>query len=90
MVRATTSLLMPLQAQEQDDIARQEQAARISNALLELPDEQREVIVLRIFHGLGFKVIADITGDAHSTIRSRFLYGVEKLRGLLKNDFGEI
>lgn len=59
---------------------------RRMNALLHsLPDEQQEVIRLR-FHGdKSFKEIADILQEPLPTVKSRFLYGMAKLRKQMKN-----
>lgn len=59
---------------------------RRMNALLHnLPDEQQEVIRLR-FHGdKSFKEIAAILQVPLPTVKSRFLYGMAKLRRQMKN-----
>ena len=52
----------------------------IEKALQSLPDEQREVFVLREYHGIGFKEIADVTGVNENTVKSRMRYALEGLR----------
>jgi len=56
--------------------------ALMARALGELPDEQREVIVLKIFQDFSFKEIASVCGLSVNTAASRYRYGIEKLRSL--------
>jgi RNA polymerase sigma-70 factor (ECF subfamily) len=59
-------------------------AHRIEAALRELPSEQREVIVLKIYEGLTFAEIARITRTRPNTAASRYRYAADKLRRLLE------
>jgi RNA polymerase sigma factor (sigma-70 family) len=52
-------------------VHRDERTATLSNALLHLPLELREVIVLREVHKLPYKAISTITGVPSNTIMSR-------------------
>lgn len=52
--------------------------------LAQLPVEQREVIVLKIWHGHTFEAVAGLTGCLPNTAASRYRYGLEKLRACLK------
>ena len=49
--------------------------------LAQLPQDQREVFVMRELQDLSFKEIADITGISENTAKSRMRYALEKLRG---------
>ncbi|MBR1681888.1 MAG: RNA polymerase sigma factor [Bacteroidaceae bacterium] len=53
---------------------------RISRLLAEIPDEQAEVIRLRFYGDKSFQEIADILGIPLTTAKSRFTYGLEKIR----------
>jgi RNA polymerase sigma-70 factor (ECF subfamily) len=55
----------------------------VTQALGELPPEQREVVHLKAFQGMTFKEIADLTGESINTVASRYRYATEKLRALL-------
>ena len=48
-----------------------------------LPDEQSEVIRLRIYGGRQFSEIAAICDIPITTAKSRFRYGIDKLREAL-------
>jgi RNA polymerase sigma-70 factor (ECF subfamily) len=55
----------------------------VEKALQHLPEEQREVVVLKVFHSLKFEEIAAIQGAPVSTVKSRLYMGFEKLRSVL-------
>ena len=63
-----------------------EQMQRISEAMAELPLEQREVITLRFEGGMGFRQIARLQNASINTVQGRYRYGMEKLRSLLNNE----
>lgn len=46
-----------------------------------LPLEQREAVVLRVYAGLKFEQMADVTGESLSTVASRYRRAMETLRG---------
>ncbi len=53
-----------------------------------LPDDQREVYLLREVANLSFKEIAEVTGTPENTVKSRMRYALERLRTAL-SDFEE-
>ncbi|MCK4849859.1 MAG: sigma-70 family RNA polymerase sigma factor [Phycisphaerae bacterium] len=61
-----------------------EQATRLRAALTELPFEQRQAIVLHLNAKLKFRQIAKQLGLSVNTVQSRYRYGLDKLRSLLK------
>jgi RNA polymerase sigma-70 factor (ECF subfamily) len=61
---------------------------RILASLAKLPDEQREVFLLREVSNLPFLEIAQITGVPENTVKSRMRYALERLREGL-GDYGE-
>lgn len=50
-----------------------------------LPEEQAEVIRLKTSDSLTFARIAEITGTTEATVKSRFRYGIGKLRKLINH-----
>jgi RNA polymerase sigma-70 factor (ECF subfamily) len=48
-----------------------------------LPEEQREVIVLRHYAGMSFKEIADVTNTSINTSLGRMRYGLINLRRMM-------
>jgi RNA polymerase sigma-70 factor (ECF subfamily) len=57
-----------------------EQRRRLQRALEELPDEQREVLLLRLEQELSLEEIGAITGVGRETVKSRLRYAMDKLR----------
>jgi len=55
-------------------------AAAAVEALKSLPIEQREAIVLRLWSGLSFEEIAELTGKSTSTAHRRYLAGLTALK----------
>jgi RNA polymerase sigma factor (sigma-70 family) len=57
--------------------------------LAELPVEQREVIVLKIWHRYTFGEIAELLSVSANTIAGRYRYGLQKIKSRLKGDIYE-
>lgn len=57
---------------------------RAMRALTELPPEQREVIVLKIWHERTFEEIGTLLEISPNTAAGRYRYGLQKLRHALK------
>ena len=57
--------------------------ARISVAVEELPEEQREVFLLRQVEGMAFKEIAAVVEVPENTVKSRMRYALERLQRAL-------
>jgi len=60
-----------------------EQLRQLGEALVQLPYEQREVVLLHLKGGLRFREIAQIQAVSTSTVQGRYRYGMEKLRTLM-------
>jgi len=56
----------------------------INIALIALPKEQREVVVLRIWRDLSFQEIGHALGIPKDTAASRWRYGIAKLEVLMR------
>jgi RNA polymerase sigma-70 factor, ECF subfamily len=61
------------------------QDRHIQDALKQIPEEFREVVVLRDVQQLAYEEIAEITGLPMGTVKSRINRGRTKLQGLLKD-----
>ena len=59
-------------------------AARLDAALDELPPEQREVVVLKIWSSMSFQEIGAATDASPNTAASRYRYGIARLRARLE------
>ena len=60
-----------------------EQRRRLQMAMDELPDDQREVVLLRLERELTLEEIGEITGVGRETVKSRLRYAMDKLRARL-------
>jgi RNA polymerase sigma-70 factor (ECF subfamily) len=56
---------------------------RIAKAVDLLPDDQREVFLMREVANLPFKEIAEVTGVPENTVKSRMRYALERLQQAL-------
>ncbi|MCB9730469.1 MAG: RNA polymerase sigma factor [Deltaproteobacteria bacterium] len=52
----------------------------LDSAMARLPDEQREVFLMREVEGLKFREIAEVVGIPENTVKSRMRYALESLR----------
>lgn len=68
---------------QQDESAHEREAMR---RLSELPVEQREVIVLKLWHLYTFEEIAGLLELSPNTVAGRYRYGLQKLRAGLKEN----
>ena len=55
----------------------------LQDALADLPDPQREVLILRVWGELSFPAISNLTNVSVATATSRYRYALERLRGSL-------
>ena len=63
-----------------------EESQRLNHAIAQLPDEQREVIVLRLKGEMKFREIAKLQNVSVNTIQGRYRYGLNKLRSILNGE----
>lgn len=64
-------------------LAAREEAEALSRLMDSIPQKEAEVIRLRAFSELSFAEIADAVGSSVPTVKSRFRYGLDKLRRLI-------
>jgi RNA polymerase sigma-70 factor (ECF subfamily) len=70
----------------EDVVARKELTRSVERAMARLPEEQRTAIVLKEYHGLTFREIADLVGCPLSTVKTRMYQGLTALRHELASD----
>src|SRR5580704_17879156 len=61
---------------------------RLLSAVEQLPDEQREVFLLREVSNIPFREVCEIVGASENTVKSRMRYALERLQAAL-SDFEE-
>lgn len=74
----------------QQDPDREAYRQRLEEALATLPDDQRVVVVLKLWQERTFEEISDICGIPLNTAASRYRYGIDKLRALLRPLYEEL
>ncbi len=63
-----------------------EQLRQLNDALAQLPEQQREVLILHLQGGMKFKAIAELQDVSINTVQSRYRYGLDKLRSILDSE----
>ena len=67
----------------EDKMIKHQSHDRVRNMLDQLPEDQREVIILRHYADLSFKEIAELTGCSINTALGRMRYGLINLRKMM-------
>ncbi len=62
----------------------------LEEALASLPEDQRSAVYLKLWGGLSAGEIGKVCGVSENTVASRYRYGLEKLRQLLRPVYDEI
>ena len=66
-----------------------EQLESLSGAMAELPFEQREIVMLHLHGQMTFQAIAKAMQISTNTAKSRYRYGIDKLRVTLNSEVTE-
>jgi len=77
------STLFGTQETPSDGIERRQVHDSVRKLIEQLPDEQCEVVVLRIYADLSFKEISDLTGVSINTALGRMRYALLNLRRMI-------
>jgi RNA polymerase sigma-70 factor (ECF subfamily) len=70
-------------------LLRKELQRRIRDALSQLAERDREILVLRYLEGLSTKETAAVLGIREGAAKVRHLRALERLRGILSKEFTE-
>jgi len=79
----------PVSDEPEQSIICNEQLQQLGDAMAQLPYDQREVIMLRFQAAMTFRTIAKSLGISVNTVKSRYRYGLDKLRLILDNEVEE-
>ena len=71
-------------------LASAEEVARVRAALADLPDDQRQILVLREIDGCAYEQIAEVLELPIGTVRSRLFRARLQLRDVLQRQMGKI
>lgn len=79
--------LLPLKEEHAEDMMiRRQSEAGMQQIIDRLPEEQREVVIMRIYGEMSFKEISDITGVSINTALGRMRYALINMRRMI-NDY---
>jgi RNA polymerase sigma factor (sigma-70 family) len=63
-----------------------EEFRQVSSAMARLPAEQREVVTLHLYGDMTFREVAAWQKTSIKTVQSRYRYGLDKLRSIVKGE----
>ena len=70
-----------------EHVAERDEAQRVREALAQLPEMYRAVIILRHYHGLKLREVAEVLGVPDGTVNSRMAEALAQLSRLLEPTF---
>jgi RNA polymerase sigma-70 factor (ECF subfamily) len=70
----------------EDRIITEQVELDVQKLILELPNDQREVLMMRIYQDLSFKEISEITGVSINTALGRMRYALMNLRKIIEKN----
>ena len=82
---ALNQSLIAAQSSPSQQAVRREQAVLLSDALQSLPDDYREVIILRQLEGLSFPDVARRMGRTEDSVKNVWLRALARLRHMLED-----
>jgi RNA polymerase sigma factor (sigma-70 family) len=70
----------------EDDMIKRQIQKDVRKMISQLPDDQREVVILRHYSGLSFKEIADVTDVSINTALGRMRYALINMRKIMEEN----
>jgi RNA polymerase sigma-70 factor (ECF subfamily) len=68
----------------EQDLERAQREQRVQRALMKLPEELREIVILHDWQGMKHREIADVVGVTHDAVRKRYSRALAALAKLLE------
>jgi RNA polymerase sigma-70 factor (ECF subfamily) len=68
------------------DLTREERARAVRRAINALPDTQRATLILRSYHDLSHREIAEILGSSVGAVKANFFHALANLRKILGSE----
>ncbi len=78
--------LFDLQQPDTGGGAPPDQALQLHQCLFRLAEDQREVVVLKVYQGLTFREIGEVRGQSANTAASLYRRGLQKMKTMLEED----
>ncbi len=71
-----------------DRMLKRERAVRVRAAIARLPRTQRATLILRMYHEMSHREIADVLGSSVGTVKANFFHALGNLKKLLGDETG--
>jgi RNA polymerase sigma-70 factor (ECF subfamily) len=68
------------------ELMRTERAAAVRRAIAALPDKQRAALILRVYHDLSHRQIADVLGSTVGAVKANFFHALGNLKKILGSE----
>ncbi|MEX0968217.1 MAG: sigma-70 family RNA polymerase sigma factor [Bacteroidia bacterium] len=78
------SVIKIAEENREDEMIREQSHGRLRLLIQQLPDEQKEVLILRHYAEMPFREIAELTGVSINTALGRMRYALNNLRKLIE------
>ncbi|MEE9394652.1 MAG: sigma-70 family RNA polymerase sigma factor [Planctomycetota bacterium] len=72
--------LLPVHASTAERVSKRETSLKVARAVSDLPEDERQVVVLRHYGDLSFAEIAAVLEVPNSTVKSRMARGLARLK----------
>jgi RNA polymerase sigma-70 factor (ECF subfamily) len=69
-----------------DRVLRDERAGRVRAAVAQLPPKQRAALVLRVYHDMSHREIAEVVGSSVGAVKTNVFHALRNLRKLIGED----
>src|SRR5712692_5523409 len=69
-----------------DRVLRDERAGRIRAAVAQLPRKQRAALILRVYHDMSHREIAEVVGSSVGAVKTNVFHALRNLRKLIGED----
>jgi RNA polymerase sigma-70 factor (ECF subfamily) len=66
-----------------DGVLRAERAARVRDAIAQLPRKQRAALILRMYHDLAHQEIAEVLGSSVGAVKANVFHALQNLKKIL-------
>jgi RNA polymerase sigma-70 factor, ECF subfamily len=86
-IEETNERIVDVRTSPSEEAAAAEEIDRIEKLMDRLPHRQAEVVRLRVYDELTFAEIAEVVGSSVPTVKSRFRYGLERLRPFVAREW---
>jgi RNA polymerase sigma factor (sigma-70 family) len=74
----------------EDEMVQSQTCEQVKNLIELLPQEQKEVVIMRHYYGLKFNEIAEETGENLNTVLGRMRYALKNLRKIMEEQSVEV